>query len=745
MYKCIPTEFGVDVSVNSSKFFTYNSITHLVTDLGAGRIRVSRKIDGLHELYDAPINAFTNLQGVPVATTAQELSDYLGQKIGVVSAGEGVNVDGSTVSVVAGGPATLGGYKVGTGLMVDGDGRLSATASSEVTKVLANETEMLGLQAEELRPYRVIRLDTNRLYYLNANTSPAVLDNWFVGPSLETTVLSFKGRTGAVDPQIGDYNFDIIELTDKTTNATHKFVSDDGKLYIENLTTAVRKEIAYKEDVDVTSLETRLTSLEDLVTNQVNGLQKQVSDVNAKVNQVDNTVNNATNGLSVRVQNLEARPVPVDYSSQITALQAKDTQIENLALAVNDKVDSTAANTVVLDQRVSALESGSSGTYQTQINSLKLNKADLVSGKVPLSQLPDIPVGRKVKVANQAARLALPLYSDITIAYQLDTGDAWALDANSSPSNAANWDRLGNAQGVGVESFNGRTGNISSQLGDYITDQIQETLTKQFVTPEQKLDWSSKETTTGSQEKAEAAQTAAISSAKTYADSTFIPISQKNSASGVAPLDADSKVPLANLPVNVPNGIAPLGVAGKVPAANLLTNVAGGVPLLNASAKVPAQYIETGTASGVAPLGTASKVPMVHILSDVAGGLPVLDSAARLPVERLPDYIPIAPRSWYNVKGSRVVGSWYTNLRPGNNELTVYVRSASSASTTREIRASIRKAGTTTTFTFQSDAIESAGNRWLQLQLQVPQGWEYQITTSGGSTTANIETWYELY
>ncbi|WYV99856.1 hypothetical protein Roomu2_00193 [Pseudomonas phage vB_PpuM-Roomu-2] len=589
MYKCIKTEFGVDVSVSKSSFFHYNDKTHMVTDLGSNRVRITRKIDGLHEIYDTAVANFTDLTGTPFATTAAELSAYFATNEGSVKAGEGVSVNNNTVSVVAGGPATLGGFKVGTGLVVDGSGRLSASASSEVTKVISNEAEMLAQIAEPLRPYRVIRLDTKRLYYLNAGDSPAVLANWFEGPSIETTVLSFKGRTGAVEPALGDYTFEMIHLTDGTTAATHKFVIDNGALFIENVTTAVRKQIAYNDDFDLAAVESRLTSLEDLVSSPATGLIKKVSDLTTTTNQLNSTINNPSTGLVAKVASNE-----------------------QLTLAVNDKVDSTAANTVVLDQRVSALESG------------------------------------------------------------------------------------GGSSG-GVTTFNGRTGAVAPQSGDYITDWISETLTKQFVTPEQKAEWSAKETTNGAQAKATAAQ----ANAKNYADMTFVPFAQKGALNGVAPL--------------------------------------------NSVGKLEARYIETGTASGVAPLGTASKVPMVHILSDVAGGLPVLDSSARLPVERLPSHLPIAPRSWYNVKGSRSVGSWYTNQRPGNNELTVYVRSASSASTSREIRASIRKAGTTTTFTFQSDAIESTGNRWLQLQLQVPQGWEYQITTSGGSTTANIETWYELY
>lgn len=440
-----------------------------------------------------------------------------------------------------------------------------------------------------------------------------------------------------------------------------------------------------------------------------------------------------------RLSTLESTS-PVDYSPQIQDLQNTTTQ---QATSIGD----LTSKDVTQDDRLTAVESKNT-TQDTRLNAAETAltlKADLVGGKVPMGQLPDIPVGRKLNVANRAARLALSSYADITIAYESDTGDAYALDANHDPAIDANWSKLGNALGIGVASFNGRTGNISAQANDYNTSQITEVLTKQFVTQEQKDDWSSRETTSGAQTKATAAQTVAVASAKTYADSTFIPLSQKNVASGVAPLDTNSKVPLANLMVNVPNGIAPLGSAGKVPAVNLLTNVAGGVPLLNASAKVQAQYIETGTNSGVAPLGTAGKVPMQHILSNVAGGIPVLDTNAKILTSQLPSNLPTSQRIWRDVKATRIVDSYITHTGGNGNEMMVYVRSANSTSVTRHIVAIIRESASSPIFLFRSDAYGAAGDRWQHLYLHVPHGWQYSIRSDGGSTTANIELWYEMY
>lgn len=220
-----------------------------------------------------------------------------------------------------------------------------------------------------------------------------------------------------------------------------------------------------------------------------------------------------------RITAVENRPVATDYSPQITALQNKD----------------TAQDTRLTDAEASLL-----------------NKASLVAGKVPYEQLPEFPVGRKVNVANKAARLALSSYTDLTIAYESDTGDAWGLDANDDPAIDANWSKLGNSQGIGVASFNGRTGNIGPMAGDYDTGKISELVDKRFVSSDQIAEWNAKETTTGAQTKATTAQTNAVATAKTYVDNTFIPLTQKGANSGVAPLDTNSRVPLANLPTFLP-------------------------------------------------------------------------------------------------------------------------------------------------------------------------------------------------
>lgn len=177
-------------------------------------------------------------------------------------------------------------------------------------------------------------------------------------------------------------------------------------------------------------------------------------------------------------------------------------------------------------------------------------KADLFMGKVPYDQLPEFPVGRKVNVANKAARLALVNYTDLTIAYESDTGEAWGLDANADASVEANWSRLGNAQAIGVSSFNGRTGNVAPQAGDYDAGKISETLERRYVTTEQITAWNAKP---GPQDIADAINQALSGGelpfeTKQHATDTYLTKGARGAVSGVAPLDVDGRVPDANLP-----------------------------------------------------------------------------------------------------------------------------------------------------------------------------------------------------
>lgn len=134
--------------------------------------------------------------------------------------------------------------------------------------------------------------------------------------------------------------------------------------------------------------------------------------------------------------------------------------------------------------------------------------------------------------------------------------------------------------------------------------------------------------------------------------STFIPVTQKGAASGVASLGVDGKVPTGQLPSSLTTGVTSFnGLTGNVvqTAADLNavpTTAVGqpnGVASLDSSGKVPAGQLpdvsggfilstEKGAASGVATLDSGTKVPLAQVpnlpASQVTSGT---FSSARIP------------------------------------------------------------------------------------------------------------------
>lgn len=147
-----------------------------------------------------------------------------------VLAGTGLNKSVDTFNLKIASDADLGGIKVGTGLTIDGNGQLSASATSEVTVTVADQTEMLAL-TQVLGGYRANRLDEQRLYYLNSNEDPGVIGNWIQGPSTANTVLSFSSRNGQVTPEKGDYKSSMVKVAHDNTGVNGFFGIDDTGIY----------------------------------------------------------------------------------------------------------------------------------------------------------------------------------------------------------------------------------------------------------------------------------------------------------------------------------------------------------------------------------------------------------------------------------------------------------------------------------------------------------------------------------
>lgn len=542
----------------------------------------------------------------------------------------------------------------------------------------------------------------------------------------------------------------FIELLGETVSS---FVDSDG----------VPVATTYAELNTYLTTERSNTSTEEMLA----ALSAKSDQLSASITEIESKVDanvTAVAGVSTRVDTVET--TAEGLTSRITDAEAVNTAQEVLVQ------EAKSVNTAQ-DLRLTTLEAsdGSQASKLAALEAMSPLKADLVAGKIPIAQLPDLPVGRKVSVANDAERLALTTHPDLTIAYQVDTADAWVLDANEDPTDAGNWDKLGNAQGTGVSSFKGRTGNVDPASGDYTADQITPTTGRTFVDPNDRTRWDEKTS-------AEFVITN-VSGLRSEAALAYLPKSQRGAANGVASLGADGIVPVSQLP---PQGMttaqaqrltaaesnALLGnQKGDSAANNILAvdnrltqvdrdrtadiagikadyikntskGVANGVAPLDAQKKISTSLLYSGAANGVAPLDATTKISSSYLYRNSANGVCGLGADGKVAVAQL----PTAPvQAWVNPTG-RVVGTWYTNS--AKHPMFLNLRTATSTSSSRFINVQTRATTTSTAFHQRSTAINSTSERWIQLLAVVPPGWQYMVDSFGGSTTANTEYWHEM-
>lgn len=80
------------------------------------------------------------------------------------------------------------------------------------------------------------------------------------------------------------------------------------------------------------------------------------------------------------------------------------------------------------------------------------------------------PTGIKI-VADEAARLAIPVSGGAILAIQQDTGFTYGIEASEDTSVTGNWRQIGTVA-TNVVSFNGRNGAVLPTDGDYTQNQI---------------------------------------------------------------------------------------------------------------------------------------------------------------------------------------------------------------------------------------------------------------------------------
>lgn len=113
-------------------------------------------------------------------------------------------------------------------------------------------------------------------------------------------------------------------------------------------------------------------------------------------------------------------------------------------------------------------------------------------GQIP-STIAELFEVRYLIVETETERLAIKGSTNITICLQSDENKIYYLDANDDPSVSDNWHSGRDVDPSSVVSVFGRSGIVVAKNGDYTADQITESSTREFVTPEQKTSWSKKQ------------------------------------------------------------------------------------------------------------------------------------------------------------------------------------------------------------------------------------------------------------
>jgi len=135
----------------------------------------------------------------------------------------------------------------------------------------------------------------------------------------------------------------------------------------------------------------------------------------------------------------------------------------------------TVANTLTITTVSGVLADGnipSTIARDSEVTAALADKADLVGGKVPASQIPALALTEVNVVANQAAMLALTGIQNGDIAVRTDGAGTFILTNDAAISTLASWTLLNSPTDV-VSSVNGQTGTVvlsAADVGAMATD-----------------------------------------------------------------------------------------------------------------------------------------------------------------------------------------------------------------------------------------------------------------------------------
>ncbi|WP_065286704.1 hypothetical protein [Mycolicibacter kumamotonensis] len=289
----------------------------------------------------------------------------------------------------------------------------------------------------------------------------------------------------------GDYTYNHTGVAPVGESYVYPYITPNGHLQLRTWdeTNPVDPEPATSDDIATLTTEVNAkANKSDLtaLTTTVNGKASQ-ADLTALTTTVDDKASqSALDALSDTVDGkadqstvsalttaVNGKASQTDMSaaqSAITALQsgkADQSALSALSTTVDGKADQSDLDDLS-DTVDGKADQSDMSAAQSAITALQSGKADLVSGKVPTTQLPAEAFSTMTEVANQAALLA-------QTSAQVQPGDWTIITAGSDqgnyflkgsdPSQLSNWKKLTSPIGD-VSSVNGKTGTVVLSAAD---------------------------------------------------------------------------------------------------------------------------------------------------------------------------------------------------------------------------------------------------------------------------------------
>lgn len=161
-------------------------------------------------------------------------------------------------------------------------------------------------------------------------------------------------------------------------------------------------------------------------------------------------------------------------------IDAKGRVVALLPLGVGDLPDLPMAKVLGLVVALDGLDARIDTAEAAAGAAIPLTQKGALGGVVPLGPDGKIDGGylpaiqdqtARITVADDAARLALPVSGGFRIVLVTATGLRWSINPGADPANPASWDAWADSAG-GVDSFAGRSGAVTPQAGDYAAAQI---------------------------------------------------------------------------------------------------------------------------------------------------------------------------------------------------------------------------------------------------------------------------------